>query len=292
MDSRNLNLLVVEDDLEDEQLLCEALTEIEERRQWCKWQSANVVQVDQLADALDCLERERFDAVLLNLSLPDSPALLDTFLETRAAALETPIIVLADEEDENLAHRLVREGAEDVLLKSELECAPLARSIRYAIERRRRGQSQSCAGLLTGPVFHSLAFHFAGLALSQRIDLHILTLEVCGLATQTTEEREAAELLLLRAADALLKGTPPSALISRSHKTRFMILMAGASTIDAEWLAAQATNGVDQILSGLPGARTYSRVFPIDNVDSLRALVDAESKAETRQRAKPVMLAD
>ena len=51
-------LLVVEDDLEDEQLLCEALIEIEENRQWCNWRSASIVQVDQLADALDCLRRE------------------------------------------------------------------------------------------------------------------------------------------------------------------------------------------------------------------------------------------
>ena len=58
---------MVEDDLEDEQLLCEALIEIEENRQWCNWRNASVVQVDQLADALDCLRAERFDAILLNL---------------------------------------------------------------------------------------------------------------------------------------------------------------------------------------------------------------------------------
>jgi DNA-binding NarL/FixJ family response regulator len=137
-DTKTLKLLVVEDNLEDEQLLCEALIEIEENRQWCNWRAAAIVQVDQLADALDCLRRERFDAVLLNLSLPDSPALLDTFLEIDACAQEAPVIVLADEPDEHLANRLLRDGAQDILLKSELECAHLARSVRYAIERQRR----------------------------------------------------------------------------------------------------------------------------------------------------------
>lgn len=137
-DTKTLKLLVVEDNLEDEQLLCEALIEIEENRQWCNWRAAAIVQVDQLADALDCLRRERFDAVLLNLSLPDSPALLDTFLEINACAQEAPIIVLADEPDEHLANCLLRDGAQDILLKSELECAPLARSVRYAVERQRR----------------------------------------------------------------------------------------------------------------------------------------------------------
>ena len=50
-------------------------------------------------------------------------------------------MVLADEPDENLANRLLREGAQDVLVKPQIECAPLARSVRYAIERQRRSQT-------------------------------------------------------------------------------------------------------------------------------------------------------
>jgi CheY-like chemotaxis protein len=142
---RILKILLVEDDLEDEELLSEAFVEIEEKRQWCNWRSAAIVQVGHLADAIDCLQRDLFDIVLLNLSLPDSPTLLDTFLDVHliahnAAAHGVPIIVLADEPDENLAHRLLREGAQDVLVKPELECAPFARSIRYAVERQRRAQ--------------------------------------------------------------------------------------------------------------------------------------------------------
>ena len=139
-DSKTLKLLLVEDSLEDEQLLCEALLEIEENRQWCNWRSSSIVPVDRLSDALDCLRRDSFDAVLLNLSLPDSPALLDSFLDVSACAAGTPILVLADEPDENLANRLLREGAQDVLVKSEIECAPLARAIRYAIERQRQAE--------------------------------------------------------------------------------------------------------------------------------------------------------
>jgi len=140
---RILKILLVEDDLEDEELLNGALVEIEEKRQWCNWRSVSVVPVGVRADAVDCLQRELFDIVLLNLSLPDSPTLLDTFLDVHfiarsATAHEVPIVVLADEADENLAHRLLREGAQDVLVKPELECALLARSIRYAIERQRR----------------------------------------------------------------------------------------------------------------------------------------------------------
>lgn len=137
-DPRILKILLVEDDLEDADLLAEAFVEIEENRQWCNWRTASVVQVGQLADAIDCLRRDRFDIVLLNLSLPDSPTLLDSFVEVHVNAQGVAIVVLADEADENLANRLLREGAQDVLVKPELECAPLARSIRYAVERQRR----------------------------------------------------------------------------------------------------------------------------------------------------------
>ena len=137
-DAKILKLLIVEDCLEDEELLCEALLEIEENRLWCNWRASSIAPVDRLSDAIHCLARERFDAILLNLSLPDSPALLDSFLEVSACAGETPILVLADEGDDYLANRLLRDGAQDVLVKSEIECLPLARAIRFAIERQRR----------------------------------------------------------------------------------------------------------------------------------------------------------
>jgi DNA-binding response OmpR family regulator len=144
-DPRILKVLLVEDDLEDEQLLGEAFIEIQEKLQWCNWRSASVVQVGQIADAINCLckvclTHDTFDIVLLNLSLPDSPTLLDSFVSMQANAGGAPIVVLADQADENLAHRLLREGAQDVLVKPELECTALARSIRYAIERQRRAR--------------------------------------------------------------------------------------------------------------------------------------------------------
>jgi CheY-like chemotaxis protein len=137
-DSKVLKLLIVEDSLEDEQLLSEALLEIEENRLWCNWRTSAIFPVERLADAIDALTCERFDAILLNLSLPDSPTLLDSFLEVRACARDTPILVLADDADDHLANRLLRDGAQDVVVKSEMECLPLARAIRFAVERQRR----------------------------------------------------------------------------------------------------------------------------------------------------------
>jgi len=88
-DSRALKLLLVEDDLEDEQLLCEALIEIEET---CSVQLALIEHNSSGTPRrrLGLLARQTFDIILLNLSLPDSPTLLDSFLATNAAARARP----------------------------------------------------------------------------------------------------------------------------------------------------------------------------------------------------------
>jgi DNA-binding NarL/FixJ family response regulator len=296
-DSKNLNLLVVEDDLEDEQLLCEALIEIEENRQWSNWRGAAIVQVDQLSDALDCLRQQQFDAVLLNLSLPDSPVLLDTFLEAHASAQGAPIIVLADEEDENLANRLIRSGAGDVLLKSELECSLLARSIRYAVERRRSVEDQvpgpDVTGVLGRQALAFVASHVLRLAFSSHIDTHLAILEIADLPAATSEEREARELFLMHAADVLRDTFPAPVLIGRVEKCRFALILAGPSCGAAEALVARAAQEIEDILQPLVAATVSFSVNQIVDVEGLAVLLnDRQREAEPLWHAKPVMLAD
>src|SRR2546421_12956188 len=116
-------------------MIRDALAEIEECGPHYNWFSSEVVAVDYLADAIHCLDRARFDVVLLDLNLPDSPVLLNTFGQVQLAAPGTPVIGLVDAQDEGLAYRLLREGAQDVLVKPEIECGPLARSLRDSIVR-------------------------------------------------------------------------------------------------------------------------------------------------------------
>jgi len=298
-DSKILDLLVIEDDLEDEHLLCEALIEIEEKRLWGNWRGASVVYADHLADALDCLRRGPFDAVLLNLSLPDGSAAMETFLETDACAQGAPVIILADEEDENLAHRLIHEGAEDVLLKRELECGLLARSVRYSIERRRRNQASqispladSGTGALSCQGFTTVAYHYAELAFSLNLDLHLATLDIQGVPARIPEDREACELLLMRVADLLQECMPPPALIGRVGKTRFASILAGQTTEEAEAESARAAARVDELLKSVPGAATEFSVTRFPDMDRMETLLAEHSAADLRPLGKPVMLAD
>lgn len=288
-DSKILDLLVIEDDLEDEQLLCEALIEIEEKRLWGNWHSATVVYADHLADALDCLRRGRFDAVLLNLSLPDGSAAMETFLETEACAHGAPVVILADEEDESLAHRLIHEGAEDVLLKRELECGLLARSVRYSIERRRRNQASeispladSGTGALSCQGFATVAYHYSELAFSLDVDLHLVTLDIRGVPARTSEDREASELLLMRVADLLQECMRPPALVGRVGKTRFAAILAGLTAEEAEAEIARAAARVGGFLDNSPGADVETSVTHFPDLDRMETLLAEQSAADLR----------
>jgi serine phosphatase RsbU (regulator of sigma subunit) len=91
---------------------------------------------DRVTAGLRRLGTEKFDLVLLDLSLPDSDG-LSTFIRVHNFAPHVPIIVLTGLDDETLAVQSVRRGAQDYLLKPDLNIRTLLRAVRYAIERHR-----------------------------------------------------------------------------------------------------------------------------------------------------------
>ncbi|MGQ9780365.1 MAG: HD domain-containing phosphohydrolase [Bacillota bacterium] len=126
---RTLRILLIEDNPGDARLIREFLSEEGEFR-------FELSTVPRLADGIARLGVEGFDLVLLDRTLPDSRG-IETFLYLHRSAPELPIIVLSGIEDEELALRAVREGAQDYLFKGQIEPDLLARAIRYAIERKR-----------------------------------------------------------------------------------------------------------------------------------------------------------
>ena len=95
-----------------------------------------LLHADTLRDALAVLAREQVGLVLTDLSLPDSDR-LKTFQALRQAAPDVPVVILSGLQDEALAVEAVQQGAQDYLIKGEVEPATLRRAIRYAVERYR-----------------------------------------------------------------------------------------------------------------------------------------------------------
>ena len=94
-----------------------------------------------LGETLERLAHDRFDAILLDLSLPDAHG-LDTITRTCAAVPATPILIITGSTDEHIATEAVRCGAEDYLVKGQTDTRSLVRAIRYAIDRKRMQQER------------------------------------------------------------------------------------------------------------------------------------------------------
>lgn len=92
--------------------------------------------VGELSQALARMTQGGLDVVLLGLDLPDSQGMV-TFDRAKAFSPDVPIIVIANEPDEEAALSAVQAGAQDYLVKHEIASSRLIRSVRHAIERHR-----------------------------------------------------------------------------------------------------------------------------------------------------------
>lgn len=124
-----IKILLVEDDLFYEDYLSEIFAEETEI-------SYELNHVVRIKDCVEHLEQDNFDVILIDLNLPDCTG-LDTIYEIESQASNTPIIVLTEQDDNELAAQALQSGAQDYLVKGQIDRSTLERSIRYAIERNR-----------------------------------------------------------------------------------------------------------------------------------------------------------
>jgi signal transduction histidine kinase len=124
-----LQVLLVEDNSGDARLL---------REMFGKEQAGSfeLTHVLRLSEALSHLAQGATDIVLLDMGLPDGHG-LDTVRRARAIAPGVPLIVLTGLDDEVLAAEAMKEGAQDYLIKGQIESRALPRALRHAIERYR-----------------------------------------------------------------------------------------------------------------------------------------------------------
>jgi C4-dicarboxylate-specific signal transduction histidine kinase len=129
MKEEALQILLVEDNAGDARLFREMFTQ--ERPG-----SFNLTHVLRMHEAEIHLAQGEVDVVLLDMGLPDEHG-LDTLRRAHAAAPNVPVIVLTGLDDEELAAEAMKEGAQDYLIKGQIENRALPRALRHAIERHR-----------------------------------------------------------------------------------------------------------------------------------------------------------
>ncbi|MCZ7582392.1 MAG: response regulator [Deltaproteobacteria bacterium] len=120
---------MIEDSEADARLMLELLKDVQGAR-------FETDVVDRLAKGLERLAKGTYNVVMSDLHLPDSQG-ISTILNVRAQAEHIPVIVLTGMDDEEMAIRAMQEGAQDYLVKGQVDPNLVGRSIRYAIERKR-----------------------------------------------------------------------------------------------------------------------------------------------------------
>jgi diguanylate cyclase (GGDEF)-like protein/PAS domain S-box-containing protein len=121
-------LLVVEDNPGDARLIREMFNEQDAHR-------TEFTHVECMCDAEKHLADNQVDIILLDLGLPDAQG-LEAVRRARKAAPRTPLVVLTGLDDESLASQALQDGAQDYLVKGQIESRSLLRSLRYAVERK------------------------------------------------------------------------------------------------------------------------------------------------------------
>src|ERR1700676_4899667 len=129
MKEKALQVLLVEDNAGDVRLLREMFSKE-------KAGTFELTHLLRMSEAVVHLARGGVDIILLDMGLPDGHG-LDTVRRAHTAAPGIPLIVLTSLDDETLAAEAMKEGAQDYLIKGQIENRALPRALRHAIDRHR-----------------------------------------------------------------------------------------------------------------------------------------------------------
>jgi diguanylate cyclase (GGDEF)-like protein/PAS domain S-box-containing protein len=121
-------LLLVEDNPGDARLLRDMLQDPGVH-------ATELTHVETMSAAEKQLLEKAYDIILLDLGLPDAQG-MGALRRARAAAPRVPLVVLTGLDDESISAEALQEGAQDYLIKGQIETRGLLRSLRYAVERK------------------------------------------------------------------------------------------------------------------------------------------------------------
>ncbi|NBN98559.1 MAG: response regulator, partial [Flavobacteriia bacterium] len=123
-----VKILIIEDDASFASLLQNQLSML-------GYSPYDLVNIDNLAEAEDIKDEFEPDVILLDLNIRDSSG-IETYEKISSVFKEAPIVVLSGMDDRNLAMRIVAKGAQDYLLKNEINGGALDKTIKYGMLRK------------------------------------------------------------------------------------------------------------------------------------------------------------
>jgi two-component system cell cycle sensor histidine kinase/response regulator CckA len=224
--SQKLKVLLIEDHEPDARLIHEMLRD-ENTTGHNGVHHYEIARARSLSEGLEQILESEYDVCLLDLSLPDSSG-LETFRQTEARVPKLPIIVLSGLDDELVSLQAVSEGAQDYLVKGQVDGNLLKRAMHYAIERKRvegekdqiqeqlhQSQKMEAIGTLAGGIAHD--FNNLMTAIQGFTD-------VIMMKTDESSSIFRALKQIRLAASGAADLTRQMLLFSRRHPTKFQIL--------------------------------------------------------------------
>jgi diguanylate cyclase (GGDEF)-like protein len=290
-----ITILLVEDDPSDVELIQEMLAQLSIR--------ANVVCVDLLSSGLAHLGRNKTDIVLLDMNLPDS-----TGLETLTGLLESspdvPVVVLTGLSDDAFGMEAVKKGAQDYLVKGEIDARILNRALHYAIERHKLEAElkrvneqlfrQATTDVLTG-VYNRLKFNEVLGAEIKRVMRHFSPLSLIMLdidhfkGINDTFGHSTGDRVLQQMAQLLKDNLRKYESLARWGGEEFMILVPDDDLEQASQLAERLRGIIEQstfsAASPVTGSFGVTQLREDDTIDSfINRADDALYRAKKRGR--------
>ena len=128
MQTNLISLLLVEDNKSDASIIKEILSD-------SKKYQYNLIFADRISQAYTRLKENNIDIILLDLNLPDSQG-IETISKLELHSHKIPIIVLTGLNDEDIGLKAIEIGAQDYLVKDQIDFSLLDRFIQYSIERQ------------------------------------------------------------------------------------------------------------------------------------------------------------
>jgi len=245
MMNNHLKVLLIEDNAGDARLIQEMLKDIETASFESEW-------VSSLSAGLKRLSEIHFDALLLDLGLPDSKG-IETLEQLLSQAPEVPVIVLTGLADEMIGIEAVQKGAQDYLVKGPVNSDLLVRAIRYAIERKRliselRNLSlrDDLTGLYNRRGFFAVAEQQWKMAKRSKTGLLLILADLDGMKQINDTFGHKEGDLALKNAAAVLKDTfRESDVIGRIGGDEFAVVVIEDSKVGAEIISVRLQDNLD-----------------------------------------------